>query len=79
MGIVFGEDKGFGNVFAARKEVGEKGVFEGANDSAYLVGGDDIAVELIGGIVQFVVERLPAAGAGFAVATINMNFDNRMG
>ena len=66
--VVFGEDQGLGHNRAAGEDLGEEAVAVGAHDGADLVGRHDLAVELAGGIVELVVELLPALLAGQPVA-----------
>src|SRR5207245_8813912 len=52
----------------ARKEVGEEGIFEGADDRADLVGSHHIAVKLCGRIREIAIQLCPTFGASLAVA-----------
>jgi len=68
VGVVFGEDEGFGDEGAAGVEFGGEGGFEGLEDGADLGGVDHGAVELVGGVGEVFVEELLAGGAGEFVA-----------
>jgi hypothetical protein len=57
--VGLGEDQGLGNFLTPRKNLRQL-VTEGADDGADLVGVDDVAVELGGGISFVFVLLLPA-------------------
>ena len=67
MEVGFGEDQGFGDFGSPGEDFGEA-FFEGADDESDLVFSDDIAVKLIGGVGEVVVEFLVFFGFGTAVA-----------
>jgi hypothetical protein len=52
-------------------DIGEELVAKLANDGADLVGGYDIAIEILGGVGEVGIEELGAAGAGEAVALVD--------
>ena len=72
VGVVLGEDERLGDFGAAGEDLGEEAVAEGADDGADLVGGDDVAVELIGGVGEVLVELPPADLPGLAVALVDI-------
>ena len=72
VGVVFGEDQGFGNMGAVRKNLGEELVAEGADHRADLVGNHHIAVQLAAAIGKLLVEQFGTAGAGEAVALFDV-------
>ena len=72
VGVVLGEDERFRHLGAVREDLGLQLVAEGADDGADLVDGDDIAVELVRGVGEILVERLPAFLAGLLVAVLDL-------
>ena len=72
MAVVLGEDQGLGHFRAAGEDLGEELVLEGADDGADLVGGDDVAVELVGVVGEVFVQLLPADAAGLPVALVDL-------
>ena len=61
MGIVLGEDERLGHFGAAGEGIGQHLVAELLEDGADLALGDDIAVELVGGVGEVLIELFEAA------------------
>ncbi len=72
MGVVFGEDEGFGNFGAAREYFGKEFIPEGFDDGAGLVRGDDVAFELVGVVGEVIVQLGPAGFAGLAFSLFHI-------
>lgn len=72
VGVVFGEDKGFGDVRAAGKKVGEKFIAECGENRPNLVGGDDGAIKIACFIGQIFIQLFPTDLAGLAVPFIHV-------
>ena len=68
VGVVLGEDQRLGDGRAAGEQLGEQLVLERLDDRADLVLGDDRAVELRGGVLDRLIDCVPADLPGLAVA-----------
>jgi hypothetical protein len=68
VGIIFGEDEGFGDVLAVWEDLREEPLSEGLYDEPNLLLGDHVPVELIGGVGEVVIELGVAPGPGATVA-----------
>lgn len=71
MAVGLGKDQGFGHFLASRENLRQL-VAEGADDGAYLVGVDDVAVKLGRGIGLVFVLLLPALLAGELFAALDL-------
>ena len=67
MRVVLGEDQCLGHGRAAGEDLGEQSVAERLQHGADLIGGGDGAVELAGGVVEILVQRLVPLGSGAPV------------
>ena len=68
VGVVLGEDQRLGDGPPAGEQLGEQLVLERLDDRADLVLRDDRAVELRGGVLDRLIDRVPADLPGLAVA-----------
>ena len=60
MGIVFGKDECLGYFLSAGEYLGKQLFLKGSDNCPYLVGGNHIAVQLVGSVFQVFVQLLPA-------------------
>ena len=72
VGVVFGEDQRLRHLVASGKDFREELVPKGLQHRADLVLGDHVAVELVGVVLEVVVELLPALLARLAVALVDV-------
>ena len=72
VGVVLGEDQRLGHLVASGKDLREELVPKGLHHRADLVLGDHVAVELVGIVLEVVVELLPALLARLAVALVDV-------
>src|ERR1035438_2721940 len=77
--VVAGEHKRLRDFGAAGKDVGKELVAKFADDGANLVGGDNVAIEILRRVGKLRIEKLSAAGASKAIALVNpvAGFDAR--
>ena len=69
--VVLGEDDGLGDVLAMGEDVGEQLVAEGLDDGANLVDGHHVAVQLVGGVGEILLQLLPAGRSGLTVTLVD--------
>ena len=72
MGIVFGKDDRLGNVFAARKDLGEQLFFERLDDGSDLIGGDIVFVEFVAAVLDVLIEQGLTFATGLAAPFANV-------
>ncbi len=73
VGVVLGEDERLGHLGAAGEGVGQHLVAELLEDGADLAFGDDVAVELVGGVGEVLTEQFEPLGAGELVALVHID------